>query len=421
MKTLNKTSPRLNVKRDSNPAFLPFQKLDYSAEIAYYYGFMPIKTPLISREDGARTRKAIDGEPHNKNYGNSDGEELQITPEEKAALLRECEEKKLLNASQATMVYYEGIVRRADHKKPARSHHKRIHLDIIGTSKSVAEAELIKASIEILRDKGYEDLYVDINSTGDKDSLANFTREVQQYYRKHISELEYHCKSDFKRDPFAPLECGAEKCKELAEQAPKSVAFLSESSRLHFREVLEYLESMHIPYRIDNSVLGNRRVCCHTIFLIKTLNAGESKDTPEETLALGYRYNTLAKKLDMKRDIPSVGVTIVFKESRGARKKCHKQKKPQVYFIQIGFGAKLKSLQVIETLRHARIPLHQSLAKDKLSAQIATAENMGIPYIVLMGQKEALEGSVIVRDMSTRMQETVKIEDLPAYLKKVAR
>lgn len=406
---------------EANSSYLSFKKLDYAAEIAYYYGFMPIKAPTIAREDITRARRIADGESHEKNYSTSNGGELSIRTEDKAALLRECEEKRLLNSSHATMLYYEGTIARADYKKTGKSHCKEIHLDILGTGKSVAEAELIKASFEILKERGFEDLYVDINSIGDKDSLANFTRELQQFYRKHGEELHAHCRTQAKKDPFSPLECENQKCREVCEQAPKSVAFLTEQSRLHFKEVLEYLESMHIPYRIDNQVLGNRRVCCHTVFLIKTLNMDEKKETPEETLALGYRYNDLAKRLEMKRDVPGVGITIVFKTSDKARKKCHKQKKPHVYFIQFGFDAKLKSLEVIEMLRQARIPLYQALAKDKLTAQIATAENMNIPFVVLMGQKEALENSVIVRDMSTRMQETVKIENLTGYLKKVAR
>ena len=145
----------------------------------------------------------------------------------------------------------------------------------------------------------------------------------------------------------------------------------------------------------------------------------EKKEPPEEPLALGFRYNGLAKKLEMKHEVPGIGVTIVYKTSGKAYKRCHKQKKPRVYFIQFGFDAKLKSFEVIESLRHAHIPLYQSLAKDKLTAQMAVAENMNIPYVILMGQKEALENSVIVRDMGTRMQETVKIADLPVYLKEL--
>ena len=44
---------------------------------------------------------------------------------------------------------------------------------------------------------------------------------------------------------------------------------------------------------------------------------------------------------------------------------------------------------------------------------------MKVPYALIMGQKEALEKSVIVRNMNTRWQDTVKLCDLPAYLVKI--
>ena len=94
-------------------------------------------------------------------------------------------------------------------------------------------------------------------------------------------------------------------------------------------------------------------------------------------------------------------------------------KKPKVYFIQFGFEAKLKSLSIIEVLRKARIPIMQSLSKDSLGAQLSVAERLKIPYTIIFGQKEALEGTVIVRDMNTRSQDTVKIEELTEYIKKM--
>ena len=94
-------------------------------------------------------------------------------------------------------------------------------------------------------------------------------------------------------------------------------------------------------------------------------------------------------------------------------------KKPKVYFIQIGFEAKLKSLTVIEMLRKARIPIMQSLSKDSLSAQLAIAEKMMVPHVIIFGQKEAMDETVIVRNMENRSQETVKLAKLPEYLKKI--
>ena len=95
------------------------------------------------------------------------------------------------------------------------------------------------------------------------------------------------------------------------------------------------------------------------------------------------------------------------------------QKMGKFYFIQLGFDAKLKSLKVIEMLRQAGIAVSQSLSKDKLTAQIMSAEKINIPYVLIMGQKEAIEESVVVRNMNTRSQETILIPSLAQYLKKL--
>ena len=92
-------------------------------------------------------------------------------------------------------------------------------------------------------------------------------------------------------------------------------------------------------------------------------------------------------------------------------------KKPKVFFIQLSFDAKLKSFEVIEILREAKIPMAQSIAKDSLGAQLSQAEKMNVPFAIILGQKEALENSVIVRNMDTRSQDTVKIDRLADYFK----
>jgi histidyl-tRNA synthetase len=95
------------------------------------------------------------------------------------------------------------------------------------------------------------------------------------------------------------------------------------------------------------------------------------------------------------------------------------QKKPKIFFIQLGFEAKLKSLQIIEELRKHKVPISQSLSKDSLGIQLGMAERMDIPYALIYGQKEAMDKEVIIRNMHTRSQETVKIDKLVEHIKKL--
>ncbi len=52
-----------------------------------------------------------------------------------------------------------------------------------------------------------------------------------------------------------------------------------------------------------------------------------------------------------------------------------------------------------------------------MAGQVSLAEYMKSPYVIIMGKKEAMEDSVIVRHNGTRAQETVFIKDLAKYIK----
>jgi histidyl-tRNA synthetase len=379
---------------------------DKSEEVALYYGFMPIESLEITKDDREKAKAVVEGQVKVKNPECT----LSVCPEEKIAVLRHFDQKNLHSQPQPVMLFYKG-----DPSGSTKSKEKHIGLEIIGTSKSIAEAILIKATMEILKEEGYKDLYVTVNSIGDKDSIAKFIRNLTAYYRKNINELPSHCRTLMKRDIFECLDCKNEKCRIFKEDAPKSINFLSEPSRQHFKEVLEYLEMLEIPYQMNNYLVGNKSFCTQTLFEVRTSDGGDEG----QPLAIGVRYNNLAKKIGWKRETPGIGVRIAYKKTVKEVKVDKSMKKPKIYFVQLGFEAKLKSLKVIEMLRQSKIPMYQSLSRDKLISQLSLAENMKIPYTILMGQKEALENSVIVREMTTRSQETVLVANLPQYLKRI--
>ena len=61
----------------------------------------------------------------------------------------------------------------------------------------------------------------------------------------------------------------------------------------------------------------------------------------------------------------------------------------------------------------------QALSRDKLSSQLISAEKSGAEFIIILGQREALDSTIIVRDVSTRSQKTIKMEHLIETLKKI--
>jgi histidyl-tRNA synthetase len=389
------------------------KNLDKTAEIAMYYGFIPHSCKIpVTKDDISKAKCYLEDIPDQKSVWRN----YAICPESKIAILRTYTEKNLASSLNPTYIYFERIVGDKTNKNKDPNE-KSLGLEILGTGKSIAEAILIQTSIEILKEAGYPETIVELNSVGDKDSVARFNREFVNYCKKNGENFHEPCQQILKNSPFKTLECKDEKCREIMSRAPKSISFLSESSREHFKEVLEYLEMLGIPYRINDWLIGSRSFTTQTVFGIKNL---ADQNIFAEPLAIGARYNGLAKKIGFKKDMPAIGVSLQFKwNSKTESSKCAKIKKPKFYFIQLGFEAKLKSLKVVEMLRQAKMPVYQSLSRDKMASQIGMAENMEIPYTIIMGQKEAFEDSLIVRNMNTRAQETVKIGELSEYLKKI--
>lgn len=397
-------------KLEKNNRFMKFKNIDKAMEAATYYGFTPIEKPVVEKIDENNAKNLIEGESISKDYIVS--YPLEISLEEKSSLLRHYADNNLIAEPQPVMFSYKDITTLSKSKKLAAKE-RFLDLQILGSFKSVAEIILIKTALSILSDNKIKDVCIDINSIGDRESTNRFVRELSSYYRKNINGMRSHCRQLFKKDPFSLLECDKEECcRGLNEESPKAISFLSEPSRQHFKEVLEGLEILDIPYRINNSLIPDRRHCSQTIFEI--INEEEDK---KEIIASGGRYDGLAKKLGLKKDIPAIGLRIYSKKLLSNTMSASKIKTPIFFFIQLGFEAKLKGLNIIEMLRKSKIPVCQSLSRDMLGGQIAMAEKMKIPYALIMGKKESMDNTIMVRDMNTRSQEIIPIENLSAYLK----
>lgn len=408
----NKIKDPIKKKKEKEQKISPEE--EKASEIATHYGFSELPETEVEKKDIEHAEKFLESRIKSLHPFKYKADRFSGYLEEKIALIRSFLEKKFITLPQPVTAYYTGPMKGNPHMKKTQDE-ETFNLEIIGSSKSISDAMVIETAFVILEDRyPEEDLYVEINSIGDKDSVVRFSRELQNFIKKEGNKLCKTCKEKIKKDAYAIFTCADTKCAEINEKAPKPMSYLSESSRDHFKEVLEYLESLDIAYSVNHKLIGSRSYCTDTVFEIKT-----RRDNTESVLGIGERYNSLSKKIWGHRDIPAVSVALSIHPHFITRKKIPKIKteKSKFFFIQIGFDAKLKSLALLETLRKAKVPVVQSLSKDKFSVQLQQAEKMEIPYILIMGQKEAMEKSIVVRNFGTRCQETVSLEELIPYLK----
>lgn len=298
----------------------------------------------------------------------------------------------------------------------------RFGLSILGVEKSIAEALILKTSLAILDDVGFKENCVHINSIGDKDSATAFTRELQSYLRKHVNELPAQFREALKKNTFHAFEYLRKKQHPIHREIPQSMEFLSDKSRKHLREVLEYLEAVGVSYEIDNVLIGNKDCYTQTLFEIQNvLNQDESENYYNRILARGGRCDEIANQL-FRLKMPVVGIIFEYSQkdiNNSILKQKTANRKPKIHFIQLGNEAKLHSLPIIEMLRKAGVPISQSLSRNTLTTQLEIAKNNKIPYVVIMGQRETLDGTIIVRNMNTQSQNTIPVVSLPDHIKKL--
>lgn len=391
-------------------------------EIAVYYGFKPIETPIVEQE-GVFTSSIGEGtdiiDKEMYTLKTKGGDHLALRPEHTAGLMRSYIEHGMQSLPQPLLFYSYGPTFR--HDNPQKGRYRQFYqfdVDVIGSEKSILDALVIKTTWTILEEAGAKNLSVDINSIGDKECRNGYIRELVAYYKKNIHLLPAIDRERLKINPLRILDSKEEKTIELNQNAPDTLSHLCTECKKHFKEVLEYLEKMEIPYSINKCLVRGLSYYTRTVIEIMI----EDEETGKKiTIAGGGRYDYLGKQLGSKKDVGAVGISIgvdrVVEAPWFSNLTPRIIKKPKIYFIQLGFDAKLKSLNVIEILRKGKVPIAQSISKDNLGAQLAVAEKLGMRYAIIFGQKEAIENSVIFRDMSNRSQDTVKLPNLLDYIK----
>ena len=298
-----------------------------------------------------------------------------------------------------------------------------VGLHIIGMEKSIAEALLIHATRGMLTDFGYDSHTVRINSLGDRESQNRYTRELTNFMRKRIEELPPIARELLKQHAFYALTHLIEKDHEMSYRAPSPLEYLSDQSRKHFRELVEYLDVSNAFYEIDTRLLGNHQCYSDALFSITPKHQSDEELAIVSPISVrGGRYDEFVKRLT-KANIPATGavITLNTKKVPSRMPKIEPTSVAQVFLVQLGFGPKMKSLSLLEELRSAKIRAQHIISSDSLGEQLGLADRMKVPFALILGQKEFVEKSIIVRDLRSRSQEIIPLTSLTAHLKRILK
>lgn len=390
------------------------------------YGFSRIDTPVLEAaslfEKGTgKTTDIVEKEMYE--FVDKNGEKIALRPEFTPSLARAYIEHGMLNLTQPVKLYTTGAVFRRENPQTGRyRQHTQWGVESFGSNDPVIDAELILLSYSLYKDLGLSTI-VDINSVGHSECRNNYKKELVSYYRNKKAKLCEDCKRRLQKNPLRLLDCKEESCRELRAQAPQIVDWLCTDCKDHFMKVIEYIDEAEIPYNLNPYLVRGLDYYTHTVFEWSTVGTGYENTNPI-ALGGGGRYDDLLELYSGKSTPGSgfgVGIERVILALKEAQINPPEEPKPFVYIAQLGEAARRKALKLMEDLRKADIPAISHLAKPSLKIQLELANKFGARYVIIIGQKELLEGTLLVRDMDGGIQESVPVEKIVSDIKRKMR
>jgi len=400
-----------------------FKKIQKVLEsVMNYYSFQRIDTPILEQADlfSKSTGVGTDIVEKEMYVFRTKGQDLvALRPEFTASIARAYIEHGMHNLPQPVKLWTSGPCFR--HERPQAGRYRQFNqfsIEALGEKNASIDSQIIQMSYDILKELGFKNLTIEVNSIGDPECRPYFKKILVNYLKSRKASLCVDCQRRLKENPLRILDCKEEKCQIVKAGAPQMIDHLCENCHTHFKQVLEFLDELELPYTLNPYLVRGLDYYTKTVFEI--MEKSENGNS-QGTLIGGGRYDGLVKLLG-GRDTPACGsaggierIVNLMKEKE--KKPSLKQEEPKIFLAQLGQMAKRKSMKLFEEFRAAKIPVAESFSKDSLKAQLRTANKMGIRWVLIFGQKEALEDFITLRDMETGTQQEIKLNKVVEEMK----
>jgi histidyl-tRNA synthetase len=396
---------------------------DTVRSLAQAYSFDRIDLPVLERAElfNRTIGKATDIiEKEMYVFTDPSNRSVALRPEATASAARAYIGHGMLDRPQPVKMWYMGPMFR--HDRPQAGRYRQFHqvgFESFGVNEPIVDAQLILIGYQIFKELGL-DVKVEINSIGTTDCRQAYLIELVAYFRAHRSKLSDDDKRRLQKNPLRLLDSKEEVTRELLDGAPQILDWLDDKSKDHFMKVLEFLEEVEIPFVLNPYLVRGLDYYTHTVF--EFMLADDESEKSQNALGAGGRYDGLVEAIGGREQTPGCGFALgIERIVRALEKKGvnpPERPQPQVFFAQLGDASRRVGLQLFEEFRQAGIPVAEAFGKNALKAQLEAANKLGVQLTLILGQKEVLDGTIIIRDMDSGAQEIVDVKKVVGLVMK---
>ncbi|MCR1872631.1 histidine--tRNA ligase [Mammaliicoccus lentus] len=391
-------------------------------ELMKIYNYKEIRTPifestdLFSRGVGDST-DVVQKEMYT--FKDKGDRSLTLRPEGTASVVRSFIENKMQgNANQPVKLYYTGPMFRYERKQKGRYRQfVQFGVEAIGSENPAIDVEIIAMLVHIYQSFGLKNLKLVINSIGDAESRADYSKALQEHFEPVIDTFCQDCQNRLYTNPMRILDCKVDRDKEAVKNAPKITEYLNDYSKSYFEEVKTLLDEIGIEYEIDSNLVRGLDYYTHTAFEVMSNAEGFGAIT---TLCGGGRYNGLLELLDGPKETGigfalSIERLLLALEAEGIEIEI--EDSIDLFIATMGEQADHYSVELLNKLRLAGISCDKDYLSRKLKGQMKQADRLNAIYTIVIGEDELQKEQVEVKNMKTGESEPVAFSELENYLK----
>jgi len=385
---------------------------DKFREICRVYGYDELRTPtfeeteLFTRSIGEHTDIVS-----KEMYTFLDRAERSMTlrPEGTAPVVRAYLQHKLFADKRVTKLHYITSIFRYERPQAGRyREHHQVGVEALGSTDPAVDAEVISLATEFLTSLGIRKLELKINSVGCPGCRPGYREALKKAVEPVLAEMCRSCKVRYHANPLRMLDCKVPRCRELTVSVPNIVEHLCEECSEHLDAVLHYLKLLDVGYSLDPRLVRGFDYYTKTAFEIVSAELGA-----QNAVVGGGRYDGLVSELGGE-PTPAIGFgagierILAVMDAQGIEVPADTH--PLVFVATIGDAPREAGIKLLAELRKADVPAETDYAGKSLKAQMKSADRERVRLTIIIGEDELNRGQVKVRDMDTKEETDVPLD-----------
>ncbi len=394
-----------------------FQRIEDTARRAFHrHGYSEIRTPILEEiEVFKRSVGESSDIVHKEMYDFKDKGDRHVAmrPENTAGVVRAVIQHQMLATSDPQLLYYIGPMFRYERMQAGRYRQFwQIGAESFQVSTPESEAESLVMLYDFLKELGLTQLTFSINSVGTPECRPAFHEAFRAFFKTREEQFCADCHRRIAENPLRVLDCKNERCQAALEGHPVLVDYLDEASRAHHERLKEILGALGIPFVENPRLVRGLDYYTRTAFEVLSSDLGA-----QSALLGGGRYDGLVKQLGGPQ-VAAFGWSIGLDRLAMLMQQLHGNapRKPAPILIPLGASATLKAIQLARACWAQGLDLVLETRGANLKKALTTANRVGAPLALILGDGELEQGVVAVKDLAAGTQETWNLAEVPAKL-----